>query len=120
MGDVMLTKMVFEKFLEDFREKGITTLEDILSLQGGSVLIPRNEEIFLPPLLDEAIKRKKRVKITYLSVRDQASIRVIDPLEITGTGDYLYLLAFCHLRQERRTFRLDRVLSFQIVEETVS
>jgi DNA polymerase III epsilon subunit family exonuclease len=117
MGDVMLTKMIFEKFLEDFRAKGITTLEDILSLQGGSVPIPRNEEISLPPLLDEALKRKKKIKITYLSVHDRESIRVIEPLEVASMGDYIYLLAFCHLRQEKRTFRLDRVLNLQMVEE---
>ena len=117
MGDVLLTKMVFEKFLADFEAQGVTTLEDILSLQGGSVALPRNEEISLPPLLDEAIKRKKKVKITYLSAHDRGSARVIEPLEVAGMGDYLYLLAFCHLRQEKRTFRLDRILNLQIVED---
>jgi DNA polymerase III epsilon subunit family exonuclease len=102
MGDVVLTRMVFEKFLTDFKEKGLATLEELLFLQGGSISIPVNEEISLPPLLEEALKRKRKVKINYLSANERESIRVIEPLEVTNLGDYLYLLAFCHLRQEKR------------------
>ena len=116
MGDVVLTRMVFEKFLTDFKEKGLVTLEELLFLQGGSISIPVNEEISLPPLLEEALKRKGKVKINYLSANERESIRVIEPLEVTNLGDYLYLLAFCYLRQEKRTFRLDRVISLQMVE----
>jgi len=117
MGDVLLTKMVFEKFLTDFKEKGITTLEEILSLQGGSVSVSMEEEIPLPPLLDEAIKRKKKVKINYITANYKESIRVIEPLEVTSFGDYIYLIAFCYLRQEKRTFRLDRIVQFEVAED---
>jgi DNA polymerase III epsilon subunit-like protein len=117
MGDVVLTRMVFEKFLTDFKEKGLVTLEELLFLQGGSISIPGNEEISLPPLLEEALKRKGKVKIKYCSANSKESFRVIEPLEIASLGDYLYLLAFCYLRQEKRTFRLDRVISLQMVED---
>jgi len=117
MGDVALTRMVFEKFLRDFKEQGITTLEDLLFLQGGSVPIPTSEETPLPPLLDEALRSRKKVRIFYVSAGARESVRVIEPLEVTSQGDYLYLLAFCHLRQEKRTFRLDRITELHTVEE---
>jgi DNA polymerase III epsilon subunit family exonuclease len=117
MGDVVLTRMVFEKFLTDFKERGIATLEEVISLQGGPVVLQRDGEISLPPLLDEALRSRSKVRINYISANRRESIRVIEPLEVTSLGDYLYLLAFCYLRQEKRTFRLDRVISLQMVED---
>ena len=117
MGDVVLTRMVFEKFLTDFKERGIATLEEVISLQGGPVVLQGDGEISLPPLLDEALRSRSKVRINYISANRRESIRVIEPLEVTSLGDYLYLLAFCYLRQEKRTFRLDRVISLQMVED---
>jgi len=117
MGDVVLTRMVWERFLADLKERGIATLEEIISLQGGPVVLQGDGEISLSPLLDEALRSRSKVRINYISANRRESIRVIEPLEVTSLGDYLYLLAFCHLRQEKRTFRLDRVISLQMVED---
>jgi DNA polymerase III epsilon subunit family exonuclease len=117
MGDVVLTRMVLERFLADLKERGIATLEEIISLQGGLLVLQRNGEISLPPLLDEVLRSRSKVRINYISANRRESIRVIEPLEVTSLGDYLYLLAFCHLRQEKRTFRLDRILNLDTVDD---
>jgi len=41
------------------------------------------------------------------------SRRVIEPLTLNGN----YLVAFCHLRGEQRTFRLDRIKNAELVNE---
>lgn len=97
MGDILLTKGVFEKFLNDFRKVGIITLEELLFLQGGSIPFPKAKEIVLPPLLEEVFKKRGKIKITYLSSNAKKSVRVIEPLELTLTRNYFYLHAFCHL-----------------------
>jgi predicted DNA-binding transcriptional regulator YafY len=117
MGDVVLTRMVLERFLADLKERGIATLEEIISLQGGPVVLQGDGEISLPPLLDEALRSRSKVRINYISANRRESIRVIEPLEIASLGDYLYLLAFCRLRQEKRTFRLDRILNLDTVDD---
>ena len=65
-------------------------------------------------LLEKAIKNKTRLKITYLKPNDEKSVRVIRP-EIVGKmkfQDKIYtgVLAFCELREDYRTFRIDRIL----------
>jgi len=39
--------------------------------------------------------------------------RVVSPLQVTAYAGYLYLIAFCHLRNEQRTFRLDRMIEMR-------
>ena len=39
--------------------------------------------------------------------------RTVQPYHIEWRGDHPYLIAFCHLRQQDRSFRLDRILAVQ-------
>ena len=55
-----------------------------------------------------------RVRIAYTDGYGQSSIRVIEPRRIfRGGNGYAYIRAWCHLRAEERTFRLDRVRSWE-------
>ena len=65
-------------------------------------------------VLAKAIKNKTRLKITYLKPNDEKSVRVIRP-EIVGKMKfqgkiYTGVMAFCELRQDYRTFRIDRIM----------
>lgn len=114
-ADVELTKEVFRLFLQDLERKGITSLGDLLEMQGGPVPLPTAETVVLPPLLEEALRGRRPLYLRYLSPRWQETSRVVDPIEVVAYQDRLYLVAFCRLRQEKRTFRLDRVLEMQLV-----
>jgi hypothetical protein len=39
--------------------------------------------------------------------------RVVSPLQVTAYAGYLHLIAFCHLRNEQRTFRLDCIIEMR-------
>jgi predicted DNA-binding transcriptional regulator YafY len=43
------------------------------------------------------------------------SIRHVDPIAVVPNRDYLYLRAYCHLHQDERTFRLDRITAMRLV-----
>ena len=68
-------------------------------------------------LLQAALRQKTPVHIVYLKPNDEKSTRTIIPLEIgemTYQGkSYLGVRAFCLMRREDRTFRIDRILELQ-------
>jgi len=65
----------------------------------------------------------RRVRIQYIDASWRRTERVIEPLRtFRGRLGETYIEAFCHLRGERRTFRLDRIASWVVedVQERVS
>ena len=85
-------------------------------------------------IIQDAINNNKKIKIVYKSsnIHDLSEItsRIIKPIELQYgknilcnelikkspyAGDFLYLRAYCELRNEERHFRLDRILSLEIV-----
>jgi DNA polymerase-3 subunit epsilon len=119
LGDAVTTREVYLRFVEDLWRKGVRTLEDLLRLQGGSLpsaarpaQIPA--DVPLPPAIAEAMEEGKRLFLAYVDGRGEKTERWVTPQEITVNGDTLYLVAFCHLRDEIRQFRLDRIIEMKI------
>ena len=71
-------------------------------------------------LLEKAIKNKATLKITYLKPNDEKSVRNIRPETMGEMGfagkSYLGVIAFCLMRNELRTFRVDRMLEIEEVQ----
>ncbi len=65
----------------------------------------------LIPVLEEAIARGATVEIEYHAFDRPVTVRRVDPLRLEQRGrrGKDYLIAFCHLRGEERTFRVDRM-----------
>lgn len=59
--------------------------------------------------LNLAVLNQQCLAITYLSAQGNQSQRIISPYGVILHGQAWYLPAYCHLRQARRVFRLDRV-----------
>jgi predicted DNA-binding transcriptional regulator YafY len=57
----------------------------------------------------------RSLDILYMSTTGETARR-IDPLYPTEHNGIYYLVAYCHLRREQRTFRLDRIFSAQLVD----
>lgn len=68
----------------------------------------------LGPMLCTAIQQQQDICIGYHNARNERTERVITPLFLAGRGSHTYLEAFCHLRQENRQFRLDRLYSLTV------
>ena len=52
----------------------------------------------------------------YLDARDQRTLRAIQPLHVRRVAGELILVAFCQLRNERRTFKLERIVGVSRIE----
>ncbi|MEE8043587.1 MAG: exonuclease domain-containing protein [Thermodesulfobacteriota bacterium] len=116
LADVTTTKDIFEYFLKDLERRGIRLkrLKDILKLQGKSVELQTTNELVLPTEIEQALRDKGKLEIKYLSAyKEETSVRVIEPFDISVSKANTYIHAYCHLRKQRCTFRLDRILGIK-------
>jgi predicted DNA-binding transcriptional regulator YafY len=70
------------------------------------------------PILDElrrSVARRRQVRLTYCSFRQKTTERVLDPYALALQWGNWYLVGYCHLRSDLRTFRVDRI---QAIEPT--
>ena len=65
----------------------------------------------------EAIRARQRVNIIYTRADTQESQRVIEPLGLIFWGKVWTLVAWCQLRIDYRTFRLDRIKSLNVLAD---
>lgn len=111
LGDAQTTARVFEKLMEPVGGWG-ASLCDAIAQQGGAMgLLPASpRESLLPLELEEALEQRKPVMMEYLDGCENRTHRVIDPLHVRRSHGELMLIAHCHLRGERRTFKLERIV----------
>lgn len=114
LEDVLATREVLARFLVDLADRGVYTLGDLIEAQGGQVSLHVQEGmIALPPQIEEALRAEGRLELRYVSAMGEETRRVVSPLQVTRYAGYLYLIAFCYLRNEQRTFRLDRIIEMR-------
>ena len=114
LGDVLTTYAVFRRFSGDLTRKNRPLVSDWIRMQGGVVWRAPSTASMLADdhPIQIALSQSRKVEIRYQSGRYE-SRRVIEPLTLNGN----YLVAFCHLRGEQRTFRLDRIKNAELVNE---
>jgi DNA polymerase-3 subunit epsilon len=110
LADALTDKNIFFAMMELLQQNG-SKLEDFIGIY-SSPAWPQ-AEINLPTELAEAIKSRKRLQLAYVDKNGERSTRQITPIAVQGLSDYIYLRAYCHLRQGERTFRLDRIVELQ-------
>ena len=92
-----------------------TSLQDLLDLNGPPLsLRPQALELdepFLP--LKHALESGKALEIQYQSAGGTVSFRRITPVSIVRFRDTAMIEAYCHLRGDKRNFRLDRILAIR-------
>jgi proteasome accessory factor C len=73
------------------------------------------EKIFLP--LNQGILYNNILKIQYIDISGQHTERQVSPQRLMYYRDNWYLDAWCHLRNNLRTFWIAGIISVQIVDE---
>jgi DNA polymerase III subunit epsilon len=115
LQDAQATRKVLNFFIQDLSRRGVATDENLVT-PAAEVLFPSSDNTMpLPPTLSEALANGLSLEIGYASATLEVSVRRIDPIAIVPNRDYLYLRAYCHLRQDERTFRLDRITKMRVV-----
>jgi DNA polymerase III epsilon subunit family exonuclease len=131
LADATITWHVLKRFLWDLEAKGITTLDEVRSVQGSLTSMsgyhytpptplmewdgtqPYCPIQGLPPLIEQAIRTRNSVKIRYAGSDGKISVRVVQPIKVTLSAQATYLVGYCHLRREERSFRLDRIVELR-------
>ncbi|MBI1836325.1 MAG: YafY family transcriptional regulator [Flavobacteriia bacterium] len=134
-----LTFVTAEKLIEKFTDKqtfkhyqtGLTKLKAVLQTsekeyinQIDKHLIVQKSERYHPPHFDsntnviqiilENITKNKCIKIQYnANYNLQQTERIIESIGVYFSSNHWYLIAFCHLRNEYRTFRVDRIQTLE-------
>jgi DNA polymerase III epsilon subunit family exonuclease len=130
LADATLTWHVLERFMEDLRPDGVTTLDALLRLQGS--LTPLSGWFTAPPLMEwdgtgeecpimdlhpvieSALRSRIALRIRYMGHDGHESERVVEPLKVTLREQATYLVAYCRLKHEERTFRVDRIVELMV------
>ena len=104
LGDALTTFHVFRRFQRKLAGQG----RDLV----GSYRTMRTlaEDVILPPQIQEALEGDGTVVITYIDAKGDETTRPITPLRVLAMNDTVTLVAFCHMRQSERHFRLDRIV----------
>lgn len=88
-----------------------TALDKLRAAYGERVRV--SVELPLPrslPTLREAVRAGTTVSIHYYTPNtDAVSERRVDPLDVSLADGHWYLRGWCHLRQDLRSFRVDRI-----------
>ncbi|HWE96695.1 MAG TPA: exonuclease domain-containing protein [Tepidisphaeraceae bacterium] len=119
LADAQTTAAVFERLMEPIGGWDLC-LCDAYREQGGPMgLLPVTpRENPLPLELEEALEQKLPVMMEYLDARENRTQRLIEPLHLRRAGGELLLIAHCHLRNDRRTFKLERIVRLTRIERT--
>jgi predicted DNA-binding transcriptional regulator YafY len=82
----------------------------------------RVDYIPLTPLLEKlrrATRERRRVRMVYRGRSQPAPIqREVDPYALVHRWGWWYVVGYCHLRQDNRSFRVDRMVELTLLDDT--
>ncbi|HYO08518.1 MAG TPA: exonuclease domain-containing protein, partial [Tepidisphaeraceae bacterium] len=117
LADAITTAHVFERLMEPVGGWDLC-LCDAIAQQGGPMgLLPASpRESLLPLELTEALEQRGSVRMEYVDAGDHRTQREIRPLEVRRYKGELVLIAHCLLRNDRRNFKLDRIVQLARID----
>lgn len=112
LSDVFATAAVLDALLDLAPRQRGTSASDLLRLQGGAIPWPAVDPgqvlVRVPNALRQAMQVGGVVEVDYQRADGTVTSRRIQPMSAYQSGHRTYLVAYCELRREERTFRLDR------------
>src|SRR5438270_8031178 len=103
---------------EALRER-VQAVQEMLELTSiSSERSPSSPDSSVVLTLSTATQQEKRVWMRYRSGQAEVTERAVDPYGLIFHAGLWYTTGYCHLRQDMRMFRLDRVLQAELLEET--
>ena len=106
------------------------TLAKLEAAAGDGAALAAQVDVLLPQdvaevnrvrgTLEDALARGRQVRLGYyVPARDEATERTVDPFRIVTAQGHTYLEAWCHLAEDQRLFRLDRVSRAEVLDAPV-
>ena len=114
----------------DVRPIADRTLGKLESAAGEGAALAGQVDIRLPELqsqvasmaerLSRAVSERRQVRLDYyVPTRDESTERVVDPLRVVTADGNSYLDAYCHLAEDQRLFRIDRISTAEVLDTPV-
>lgn len=112
----------FEQTLQKIKSVFKSSLQVQGELLNRKMMVLKNktEEVKSTSLsyIQMAITNLRVTELTYQALGKETSFRRIEPLAIYSYEEKWIVIGWCRLRQDFRSFRLDRIQHFKILEET--
>ncbi len=105
-----------ERVLPEAIRAPAQVLRDVLKLERPCWVV--GTDVTLLTRLAVAVHTCRRVSLSYADRDGAVSERVLEPFGVTQRGGRWFLAGYCHLRQDLRLFRVDRVASAKVLQET--
>ena len=115
MADVLTTCALFDRLVSDLWPRGVRTVSDYVAAQGGTLRYGRLPKFDVPSEIQEALSQNRLLLLRYHSQTGQETERVVRPLGIQEMSGRLFLMAHCFLRDAQRSFRIDRIISVDMI-----
>jgi len=116
LSDSLVTLEVFLKLKTVLSKKGISDLSSFTKLFTINKTFLEDLAGEKKAQIQKAITLGGKLKIRYLSSSGApVSEREVIPKELRRQGNYDYLVGFCCLRREERSFRVDGILHLEII-----
>jgi predicted DNA-binding transcriptional regulator YafY len=130
LGKDMLTEYsgtAFEPVLRHAIEKICDRLPDRVKIDADdlksvvkfkpSSIVPLSRKTFFD--INSACEKNHPVEITYYTAyRDSTTTRKIDPLRLIENQGAWYVVAYCHMRDDKRLFALHRIMDYRVLHES--
>ena len=114
LADALVTLGVLRQMLKQFCPGG-ARLSDVVRAQGGPIGWPTSPaDSPLPVELAEALRAGQSLLLRYADYDGVETDRWVDPIQLVQERGQVSIVGYCHLRRERRTFRVDRIRRWEI------
>ncbi len=113
LSDVYMTAEILKRMVRMLAQQRFETMADLLYAQGNPIYAPSFAG-HLPDVVAEALANGRNLHLLYLGQSGESN-RMVTPLYPSRHKGVGYLVAYCHLAQDQRTFRLDRIFSAELV-----
>lgn len=99
----------------------INHMDNFIEVLSNSYLPHEKENNDFLQFLLKSINLRKKISMEYFAIHSQeTSRREIEPVGVYLMANEWYLIAFCLLRNDYRTFRVDRIKDLQLLQEDFS
>jgi predicted DNA-binding transcriptional regulator YafY len=109
-------KTKLERVLPAAISSRVKTMRDVLILERPKWI--NDADIGVLMTLATAVQANQRVKLEYISRGGQPSSRLVEPYGLMQHDGRWFLAGHCCLRQEERLFRVDRIRSLEVSQES--
>jgi predicted DNA-binding transcriptional regulator YafY len=97
----------------------INSLNELVKVNPAEVLREKRIDPGMLNQIRDAIAFRKRLLITYNSFnKEEQTERCIDPYFLEINEGCYHLVCYCNLRKNKRVFRVSRIISLKVLDET--